>query len=265
MFPGGNAVNVAVFAARLGAQSSYLGVVGGDEAGQHVLRSLTQEGVDTSLTRTAAGPNAYADVDSVGADRVFLGSGKGVALFAPDEGQLDAMERFDVVHAGYAGSLFPHLAAMAARTRVSFDFGTRMDLAEAEPMLPHLFLAAFSSSHRDDGQSVALARDVVAAGATYALVTRGSEGAYLASANWVLHQPADLVQVVDTLGAGDAFISSVLVGLLAGRDKRAVLASASAHAAQVCLAPGAFGHGTPFRPATDAGTPARHDKTEVNR
>ena len=80
-----------------------------------------------------------------------------------------------------------------------------------------------------------------------------------------MRKPADLVQVVDTLGAGDAFISSVLVGLLAGRDKRAVLASASAHAAQVCLAPGAFGHGTPFRPATDAGTPARHDKTEVNR
>lgn len=264
MYPGGNAVNVAVFASRLGADAAYLGVVGDDEAGQVVLQSLRQESVNTSLVTVAEGANAYADVDVVGTDRVFLGSSKGVSLFEPSEEQLAAMESFDVVHAGYAGGLLPHVPEMAARTRVSFDFGSRFGLETAAPLLPHLYLAAFSSSHRSDDDSAALAKAAVAGGATYALATRGEEGAYLASERWLIHQKADRVQVVDTLGAGDAFIASVLVGLLAGRDRRSVLAAASAHAAQVCLAHGAFGYGVPFEPSTDVDG-AEKVNTEVNR
>lgn len=265
MFPGGNAVNVAVFAAQLGAQAAYLGVLGDDDAGRLVLQSLAQEGVGTSYVVVAAGPNAYADVDVVGTDRVFLGASKGVALFEPTAEQLDSMRGYDVVHTGYAGSLLPSVPAMAERTRVSFDFGTRLGLEDAAPVLPHLYLASFSSSHRSAEESTELVRQAVSQGATYALATRGSEGAYLASERWLIHQPADRVQVVDTLGAGDAFIASVLVGLLAGRDRRSVLAAASAHAAQVCLAHGAFGHGAPFQPDADGVAGVEIVNTEVNR
>ncbi len=258
MFPGGNAVNVAVFAARLGAQAGYMGVVGDDDAGRIIQQSLAQEGVDTSLTSVVHGDNASADVSIVGTDRVFLGASKGVALFEPSEEQLAAMADYDVVHAGYAGSFLPHVAAMAERTRVSFDFGTRLGIYEAKEALPHLYLAAFSSSHRSPEDSLALVKESVARGATYALATRGADGAYLASDRWIIHQQADRVQVVDTLGAGDAFIASVLVGLLAGRDRRSLLAAASAHAAQVCLAHGAFGYGAPFQRTDTA-------HTEVNR
>ncbi|GAA3667481.1 PfkB family carbohydrate kinase [Microbacterium marinilacus] len=264
MFPGGNAVNVAVFASRLGADAAYLGVVGDDEAGQTVLQSLRQESVGTGLVTVTEGPNAYADVDVVGTDRVFLGSSKGVSVFEPTDEQFAAMEAFDVVHAGYAGSFLPHVPEMARRTRVSFDFGSRFGLETAAPVLPHLYLAAFSSSHRSDRESTELAQAAVAGGATYALATRGENGAYLASERWLIHQEADRVQVVDTLGAGDAFIASVLVGLLAGRDRRSVLAAASAHAAQVCLAHGAFGYGVPFQPSAEAGG-AQKVNTEVNR
>lgn len=264
MFPGGNAVNVAVFASRLGADAAYLGVLGDDEAGQVVLQSLRQESVHTDLVTVAAGPNAYADVDIVGTDRVFLGSSKGVSLFEPTTEQFAAMEGFDVVHAGYAGGFLPHVPEMSRRARVSFDFGSRFGLETAAPVLENLYLAAFSSSHLSENESADLARAAVEGGASYALATRGEEGAYLASKRWMIHQEADRVQVVDTLGAGDAFIASVLVGLLAGRDRRDVLAAASAHAAQVCLAHGAFGYGVPFHPSAYAdGTD--NVKTEVNR
>ena len=46
MFPGGNAVNVAVHARRAGASSAYLGAVGTDPAGDLVRGSLVAEGVD---------------------------------------------------------------------------------------------------------------------------------------------------------------------------------------------------------------------------
>src|SRR5437016_4500367 len=62
MYPGGNAVNVAVHAQRLGAQAAYLGAVGTDRAGGVVLGALRSEGVDTALTRIVDGPNATAVV-----------------------------------------------------------------------------------------------------------------------------------------------------------------------------------------------------------
>lgn len=265
MFPGGNAVNVAVFAARLGAQSAYLGVVGDDLAGRAVLSGLRKEGVDVGLTQVAAGANASADIGLVDGDRVFLRSDKGVALFEPTAEHFNSMREFDLVHAGYAGPFLPHVPEMARHTRVSFDFANRLTLADAADALPHLFLASFSSSHRSHDETIDFVKEAVAGGAQYVLATRGADGAFLACEDWVVHQSADLVQVVDTLGAGDAFIASVLVGLLAHRDRRNVLAAASAHAAQVCLAHGAFGRGVPFQPVAADGGDIDSKDTKVTR
>ena len=44
-YPGGNAVNVAVFARELGAQAGYLGVFGNDELAAHLKTTLTELGV----------------------------------------------------------------------------------------------------------------------------------------------------------------------------------------------------------------------------
>ncbi|MBM9462293.1 hypothetical protein JL108_02460 [Aeromicrobium sp. YIM 150415] len=252
LFPGGNAVNVSVFASRLGARAAYMGVLGDDDAGRHVLASLEAEGVDTTWTTTVHGTNAYADVDIVGTDRVFLGSDRSVQPFEPTTAQLDAMAEFDLVHSGYAGSLWPHVEQMAERTKVSFDFGSRFELGEILPRLRHLYLAAFSASHLDAEEAEGLIRRALDAGATHVVATRGAEGAYVGTSRETLFQDAEYVTVRDTLGAGDAFIASVLVGLLSHRDLRATCAAASAHAAQVCLEHGAFGHPLPHAPSDPA-------------
>lgn len=246
LYPGGNAVNVAVFAARLGARAGYLGVLGDDAAGRQILRALEAEHVDTALTRVVHAPNATADVELVGNDRVFLRSDRTTALFELDDAQLDAMAAYDVVHSGYAGPLLARIPDMAQRARVSFDFGSRFDEAEVRPYLPHLHLASFSGGHMDKGEARSLVQRVLDAGAEYALVTLGAGGALLGSAAGISQQEADRVHVKDTLGAGDAFIAGVLVGLGTGRDIRSTLVAASAQAAQVCQVNGAFEHGIPF-------------------
>lgn len=248
LYPGGNAVNVAVFAARLGVQSAYLGVVGNDGIGRHLLDCLNRENVDTSLVTIGTGPNATADVKLRGNDRVFLRSDRTTALFELDETQLTAMGQFDVVHTGYAGTLLPEVARIAQRSRVSFDFGSRYDLDAIQPSLKHLWLASFSASHLTAAEAEDLARAATAAGAQQALVTRGADGAYFSRGSETIHQPAEFVTVLDTLGAGDAFISNLIVGLGSRRDVREVLVAASAHAARVCLEHGAFGYGMRFTP-----------------
>jgi fructoselysine 6-kinase len=245
MFPGGNAVNAAVYASRLGHSAGFLGVLGDDAAGRHVLAALTDEGVDTSLVTVAHGMNAHADVRIVGHDRVFVGADKCVAAdFTPDTGQLDAMSDFDVVHTAYSGTLADSVPEMARRTRVSFDWGNRFGLEDARDMLPHLFLVTFSGSHLTPAEARSLAADAVAGGADHALVTRGSDGAFLADIDGVRHQPAAYVEAVDALGAGDAFLTRTLTGLVAGEGPETALPAAASFAADVCTWSGAFGHAT---------------------
>lgn len=246
LFPGGNALNVAVFAARLGVYAGYLGVIGKDDVGQHLLSALVAERVDTGLVRVGNGPNATADVELRDNDRVFLRSDRTTALFELDEEQLAAMTRYDVVHSGYAGTLLPRVAEMARCARVSFDFGARYEFAAIEPALAHLHLATFSGGHLAPDDAVSLCRSALTAGAENVLVTRGGEGAYFGTGDLVRHQPADRVSTIDTLGAGDAFIAGVLVGLGTGRSTEALLASATAYASQVCQVDGAFGYGMRF-------------------
>lgn len=250
LYPGGNAVNVAVFAARLGASAAYTGQIGDDDAGDHLLRSLIAENVDVSATWRVHGPNAYADIELVGEDRVFLGSNRSGATYEPDLEQLQISRHYDVVHAGYAGTILPLVPELAALTRVSFDFGSRYDLETTLEYAPRLFLATYSAGHLSDGEARQLAVAAAEAGAQYALATRGEHGAFLATPTGLIFQAADRIAVMDTLGAGDAYIATVLVGLLSGRDPRRVLASAAGHAAQVCLGHGAFGHPAPFDPST---------------
>ncbi len=54
----------------------------------------------------------------------------------------------------------------------------------------------------------------------------------------VSEAPGFAVEVVDTVGAGDAFTAALVCGLLAGRPLPVVLADANAYAAEVCRHPG---------------------------
>jgi fructoselysine 6-kinase len=62
MFPGGQALNVAVYARRFGLESAYLGAIGDDVAGRQVLGAMRAEHLDTSHVRIVPGPNASAEV-----------------------------------------------------------------------------------------------------------------------------------------------------------------------------------------------------------
>ena len=58
--------------------------------------------------------------------------------------------------------------------------------------------------------------------------------------------------IVDTLGAGDAFIAAFLVAFLKNSDPKAALAAGAENAARACAYQGAFGHGQPITPGGPA-------------
>lgn len=240
MYPGGNAVNVAVFARRCGADTGYIGVLGDDAAGDLVWRALTVNGVDTSHTRRAPGINAFAMVELRGGDRVFVASSKGVSVFTPTSHDLKFAATADVIHTSHASSLEDHVATLASLAPVSFDFSYRHEPDYLHRVLPHVTFAHFSAGHLNDTEVADLATRAAAYQPRHLLITRGALGAEYWQDGHHFHQPARDVRVVDTLGAGDAFIASLLVDTAAGISAEDVLARAADRSAIVCQTHGAF-------------------------
>lgn len=253
-FPGGNAVNVAVQARRLGADTGYLGCLGSDEAGRLILSALREEGVDTSRCRVLAGENARAFIGHDGNDRRFLRSQRGVrgqwGGFSPDD--LAYIAGFDLVHASVYSELECEFATLrGAVRRLSYDFSERWTDENLAATLPFLDIAFLSFPAGSDAECRDLAQRCAAAGPGLVVVTRGERGS-LALAGGVFHRhgitPA---RIVDTLGAGDGFIAAFLLAVLEGRGVPEALAAGAANAAAVCAYQGGFGHGAPWSSAVE--------------
>jgi len=72
------------------------------------------------------------------------------------------------------------------------------------------------------------------------ILTLGAEGAHLISKDGMVHgEPVIVENIVDTVGAGDAFSSVILFGLLSGWSKQLVLPRALEFASSVCANRGA--------------------------
>lgn len=243
MYPGGNAVNVAVHARRSGAETGYVGVLGTDDAGDLVESSLRSEGIDLTRTRREPGENAFATVytDETG-NRSFGLCRKGVSLFLPDAEDLAYLSTFDLVHMCETIRMEEVLPTLAARVPISYDFSDRDD-AYAGPLLPWVAVAAFSRSRATDAEVDALIRWAHECGARIVIVTRGADGAVVSDGSVVHRQPAAPAQVVDTLGAGDSFIARLLVRLWEGVGLPVAAAEAADYSAEVCGVPGGFGYG----------------------
>jgi fructoselysine 6-kinase len=91
-------------------------------------------------------------------------------------------------------------------------------------------------------EAVELARSTVASGTRLAVVTRGREGS-LAWNGRLVEQPATPIDVVDTLGAGDALIAGVIAALVEGTAVDGALAAGGEAAALAC------GHYGAWQPA----------------
>lgn len=261
-YPGGNSVNVAVYARRLGVASAYLGVFGDDELGGFLRSAIAAEGVavDRCVVRSGESGVSHLKVDD--GDRVFLGwNGGGVTVREPltlDDDLLGYVGGFDLVHSSvYSRSEdeLPKLAGLGPL--VSFDLSSEdehRDPGYLDRVCPHADLVLLSCSHLDEAATAALLAEAVRRGARLALGTRGVHGAMASDGRHTLSAPADLTrEIVDTMGCGDAFVTGFAVSLL--RDgwsaqapaapaaiERALAAGAAAARAQ-CQVEGAFGHG----------------------
>ena len=260
MYPGGNAVNVAVAAKRNGAsRSAYMGIFGNDAKAEHMIGSIEEEGVELVKCRQLIGDTGACRVKLVDGDRVFVGSNRGgirgETRFVLDRFDLAYLREFDVVHTGnycFTERQLPKIRE--AGVPISFDFSDDSTEAYYDEIAPLVDLAFMSCGDMTLEETKEQLRRVVALGPAYANATRGAEGAIGFDGERFYRREPDPVRVFrDTMAAGDTFIGGFLVSWFAlskqgvsgpERVERSLDAAAEA-AARACEVDGSWGHGVP--------------------
>ncbi len=257
MFPGGNALNFSVYASMLGCDAAYLGVFGSDDSAEHVQRTLAETGVDTSHCRCVEGPNGHAILTIEDGERVFISSNEGgVSKSVPMEfifDNLDYLQSFSMVHTSaysYMDRYLPQLQQLSPL--VSYDFSDDFDSDQALSLCQYIDIGFFSCAQRTEETTMDLLENAVSRGCTLAAATRGPHEVILFDGqSWFRKAPQEMTPI-DTLGAGDAFITGFLISYVGGKAKTDVplaslieksLEKAASFAAEICQVHGAFGHG----------------------
>lgn len=268
---GGAPANVAVALERLGESPWLCTTLSTDPFGKFLADTLESEGLsDRFLTRVDR-PTALAFVghDADG-DREFTFYRDDTADVHLDTGVVDDATLSTVEWVVVGGVT---LAADPARSatfdlvrrardagcRVAFDPNTRPELWADRPDLTATLRRILASvdlvrATREDFEPTGIdhegegfARRLLDLGPDTALVTGGSDGARAVagpdspwgSGEW--HHPGhDLDSVVDTTGAGDAFLAGALAALARGESPDETLSFANAVAALATTAPGAM-------------------------
>ena len=264
MFPGGNALNVAVFAGMNNARAGYLGKFGNDEPARHIQSVLSEIGIDTSHCRYFEGENGYADVNLLDGDRIFINSNKGgVAKKTPwNFNILDSeyLKSFDLIHSSLNSYIEKDLKFIRANSKlVSFDFSCRWNDDYLAQVCPSIDFAFFSASHLTIEKMENEMLKAREAGCSIVCSTRGEDGAYaLVGRKRFVFVKAKVVKPIDTMGAGDAWIASFLVNYLMDpstddqKIKNNMIAAAD-FSSVICKTYGAFGYGMPFEPKIEKG------------
>lgn len=236
MLLGGDALNQALTAGRLGARTALMGTVGSDTLGA-LLREEVGRCPVTHIVREVPGSTTISAVliDRKTRDRRFLYNAGHNDLLGWEHLDQEALRSARVVSVGGAMAL-PALdgegLAKALRTAKEAGAVTAMDFTSSgyagdrekvrlafpatDYLLPSESEASYLSGESSDPAKMAAALHRM--GARNCVIKLGSRGCYVSAGAIRQLVPACPCRCVDTTGAGDAFAGAFLYGLSRGWD-----------------------------------------------
>jgi sugar/nucleoside kinase (ribokinase family) len=259
---GGVTANNLTQVARLGVSTGWLGLIGDDENGRMIRKAFTEDRMDLSGIEVVNGEFSsltWIPVDTAGERCIYM--------FPNVTGKISELQvhsRFgshikSAKHFHTEASQLPIAPvrqamqiARDASVRVIFDldvspaFFAAADLGTQEELTQALLLVdvlkpckAAARELTGEADYERVAKELLRLGPTVVALTLGADGCLLATPRELVHVPAFKVDVVDTTGAGDAFMGGLSYGLLQNWDLKLVGSFANACAALCCTKVGA--------------------------
>jgi len=243
---GGAESNVAIGLARLNHEVGWMSALGDDPHGEYVKSFVRGEGVDVSAVRTDPDhPTGlmFKERRAVGETAVYYyRHGSAASAMRPEDLRREYVADAAYLHlTGITPALSESCRALVdeaidvateAGVTISFDPNVREKLWDSEERMRSVVTDLIARTDvvypgTDEGELLfgesdpaAIADECIALGAEVVVVTRGSEGSYVASEGTVAEEvpPYAVERVVDPIGAGDGFVAGFLSGQLDGLD-----------------------------------------------
>lgn len=241
---GGCSVNVSVYISQMGAESAYLGAVGRDENGVLVKQKLESFGVNTDHLHLLDGKTAVTKIELIENDRCFRGYDEGVlAEKYVTEEDLTFIRSCDYMHTSVYGNCQELLQKVENDVVIAYDFAYKLEHETIPEVLKHIHYGFFSYE-ADDAFIRQYLRECWSKGSSHLqllVATLGGKGSLSYDGREFYRHTIVPVKPVDTMGAGDSFISGFLVTRAKGMDYVACMAAGSEKARETILRKGAFG------------------------
>eukprot|EP00042_Codosiga_hollandica_P033432 m.223269 g.223269 ORF g.223269 m.223269 type:complete len:344 (-) comp54186_c0_seq1:40-1071(-) len=222
---GGKGANQAVMAAKMGAATAMVTKLGDDIFGHDTLKNFASHGIDIAhvhITKEAATGVAPITVDSHGQNSIIIVNGAN-DLLSP--ANIDAattmissarvlvtqleikpettLAALRLAHAAKIHSIFNAAPARPTLDAEFYTLPTIFCLNETEASM----LTGVKSVTQETAKDVC--KILRSRGASTIVLTLGQWGSYVKSETDEFHVPADSVPVLDTSGAGDAFVGAL--------------------------------------------------------
>jgi len=233
--PGGAPANVAVGLKRLGSKSAFIGKVGADSLGNYLFDTLNQEKVDISnmiLTEKEKTALTLVTLDEKGERNFeFFVKRSADSLLSKDEIDDILFKEYKIFHFGSISMInepsreatkYALNLAMENNMIISYDPNIREglweDMNSAKKIIKsvlgkvnilklsreELIFLTNEDNLKKAAEQIKNKNDI-----DILLITDGSNGVYFLN-DILIHIPAEKVNVVDTTGAGDAFVAGFL-------------------------------------------------------
>ena len=249
MGPGGKGSNQAVAAARLGAESHFVGIIGSDPLGKIARTLYEEEGVHAehlAETKEKATGVGFIIVNPEGRNGIILDMGANELIDRQFVRKAETViARSDVVLSVLEIPVEGAAEAMALGRKHGVK--TILNPAPAAPLQEEMLRVIdlitpnetelrilMGLSPDDAAPTLELALELQKKYGITVIVTRGESGMILVDGKGISEFASVPVDVIDTTGAGDAFTAALAVSLAEGRDLPSAIKFAGCNGALAC-------------------------------
>jgi fructoselysine 6-kinase len=249
-FTGGNVVNLVVNLVKHGQEALYIGTVGNDERGHTIISTLRDQGINTDYIAQVDGSSGLTELALENGDYVIKYEEYGVSnSYHLTEDTFDYLrENATLIHLSLTGKaleLIPQLKDLPIPLSCDIShFYREKDRTSWNELLPYLdYVFISAGSVQTEEQIYELINEITSFGPKFVVATRGSKGciAYDGKEFFSYDSVISTAEVVDPLGAGDAFLSGFLFSAVdSSKTLKDHVQTGSEWAAETCSHYGAW-------------------------